>query len=67
MSSTISKREAQILELISYDYSTIEIATDLFISYHTVVSHKKNIRSKLKVNSTAAMVRKGFEIGILHI
>ena len=66
MSPPISKREAQILELISHDYSTIEIATGLFISYHTVVSHKKNIKSKLKVKSTAAMVRRGFEIGILH-
>lgn len=62
----ISKREIQILRLISREYRTSEIARLLFISQHTVLSHRKNLMEKLEVRNTAGLVRKGFELGLLR-
>lgn len=63
----ITDREAQILNLISFEYTSKEIASSLFISTHTVDSHKKNLKIKLKVKNTAGLVRKGFELGVLNL
>ena len=62
----ISKREKEVLYLIAYEHSTKEIASKLFISTHTAISHRKNIMQKLNVKNTAGMVRMGFELGLLR-
>ena len=49
---TISQREAEILQMISEGLSSLEIAKQLFISPHTVNTHRKNILRKLRVNSS---------------
>lgn len=67
MAGKISNREIEILNLIAYEYSSREIAERLFLSFHTVDSHKKNLKAKLDVRNTAGMVRRGFELGILHV
>ena len=64
---TISKRELEVLDLISYGYSSLEIAKKLTISFETVTSHRKNLLRKLKANNAAALVRIGMELGILKI
>jgi len=48
---SLSKREIEIIELILNGKSNKEIATILFISYHTVKNHISNIFNKLNVNS----------------
>jgi len=53
--------------LVAQEHSTPEIATKLFISHHTVISHRKNLMSKMGVKNTAGLVRVGFEIGILNV
>ena len=53
---TLSERETDVLKLLAIGRSNKEIAESLFISVHTVVSHRKNISSKLGVKSTAALV-----------
>ncbi|MCB0669218.1 MAG: helix-turn-helix transcriptional regulator [Saprospiraceae bacterium] len=63
----ISEREKEVLQLVAYEYSSKEIAQQLFISTNTVNTHKKNLRSKLDVKNLAGMVRKGFELGILEL
>lgn len=63
----ISSREREILELIAHEYTTPQIATQLYLSTHTVDSHKKNIKVKLDVKNTAGMVRRGFELGLLSV
>lgn len=63
----ISRRELQILVLISEEYTTKEIANKLFISEQTVATHRKNIMHKMRVKNVAGLVRKSFESGILHI
>lgn len=47
----ISQREIEIIELIINGKSNKEIASGLFISYHTVKNHISNIFAKLNVNS----------------
>ena len=65
--NTISKREIEILKLVSYELTTREIAQRLFLSHHTVDSHKKNLKCKLDVRNSAGLVRKGFEMGFLQV
>lgn len=65
--SLISEREKEVLRLVAYEYSSKEIAQELYISTNTVNTHKKNLRSKLDVKNLAGMVRKGFELGILEL
>lgn len=62
----ITKREKEVLKLVAYEYTTKEIANHLFLSEHTIDTHKKNLKLKLDVRNTAGMVRKGFEVGLLH-
>ncbi len=65
--SSITQRELQVLKLISMEFSSKEIAQELFISCHTVISHRENLKSKMSVKNTAGLVRCGFEQGYLHI
>jgi len=61
----ISNREKDVLYLIADEYTTNEIASQLFISAHTVMTHRKNLLCKMGVRNVAGLVRKGFEKGIL--
>jgi len=65
--NNLSQREKEVLQLVAYEYTTLEISKKLFISTHTVDSHKKNLKSKLDVKNTAGLVRRGFELGFLQI
>ena len=67
MTSDITVRERQVLQHVSYGHTTTEIATQLYISTHTVISHKKKLMEKMAVKNMAEMVRRGFEYGILTI
>ena len=51
----LSEREIDVLKLLVRGYANKEIAEELFISTHTVVSHRKNISKKIGMKSTAAM------------
>ncbi len=52
----ISERELEIITLIAEGYTNVEIADKLFLSPHTVNTHRKNILQKLGVKNTAAIV-----------
>jgi len=60
----LTDREKEILLLIVQEMTTNEIAKELFISTHTVESHRKNLISKLNVRNTAGLVRYAFENGL---
>lgn len=49
--SRLSKREQEILKLLSLGKSSQQTADQLFISLHTVETHRKNIKQKLDTNS----------------
>ncbi len=65
--SKISTREREVLELLSYGYSSPEIASSLYLSPHTVNDHRKALMSKLSVKNVAQMVRRGFELNLLNL
>jgi len=53
----LTERELQILRLIGREHSSQEIADKLFISFHTVESHRANLMSKAGVKNTAGLIR----------
>ncbi|WP_305802693.1 helix-turn-helix transcriptional regulator [Lutibacter sp. A80] len=54
----LSKREIEVLTLISKGYSNIEIAEKLFVSQNTVKTHIKNIYLKLDVKNRIQALKK---------
>ncbi len=52
----ISSREVEIIRQIAQGYTTKEIADNLFLSTHTIVTHRKNIMRKLGISNTAGLV-----------
>ncbi len=63
--NVLSERETQVLNLIAYEHTTSMIARELFISDHTVVSHRKRLLEKLKAKNTAGLIRRAYEQGLL--
>lgn len=51
----LSDRELEVLKLLVTGLSNKEIADKLFISIHTVVSHRKNITQKTGIKSQAGL------------
>ncbi len=53
---TISKREKEILQLMVKGLNSPQIAETLFLSYHTVENHKRNLRRKTAAKTTAELI-----------
>lgn len=53
----LTEREIQVLRLIGKELSSQEIADKLFISFHTVESHRANLMLKAGVKNTAGLIR----------
>lgn len=51
----LSVRERDVLQLVALGHSNKEIAEKLFISIHTVISHRKNITEKLGIKSISGL------------
>lgn len=51
----LSDREIEVLRLMTNGHSNKEIADKLFISIHTVISHRKNIIQKTGIKSQAGL------------
>lgn len=60
----VTNREKQVIQLVAKGLSNEEIAKKLFISHHTVESHRKNIRIKLQIKNTSELISYLKEIGI---
>jgi DNA-binding NarL/FixJ family response regulator len=62
---SLSRREKQILQLIVDEKTTGEIAEELFISFGTVETHRRNILMKLNARNTAGLVKAAIEYNLL--
>ncbi len=51
----LTQREMEILRLVAIGHSNKEIADVLFISIHTVITHRKNITGKLGIKSISGL------------
>lgn len=65
MNTHLTSTEELILQLISFEYSSKEIAQTLFISPQTVFTHRANLLAKLEVKNTAGLVRRAIELSLL--
>ena len=54
--STLTEREKEIIVCVTKGMSNKEIADHLFLSVHTVITHRRNISSKLQIRSTAGLI-----------
>ena len=61
----LTKREKEILQLISEGFTNNQIAEKLFISSLTVDSHRKNLLTKLNVNNTASLIKLAVQNGLI--
>ena len=57
----LTSREKEVMKLIAEGKSNKEIASILFISIHTVVRHRANLMSKMKLKNTAEIVKYAIE------
>lgn len=53
-----TRREMDVLELLSKGYCAKEIAAKLYISETTVITHKKNLKKKFNARNTAELISK---------
>ena len=63
----LSEREKEIIQCLSEGMNTKAISDTLFISEHTVKTHRKNIMHKLQVKTSAELVRLAIEKGIIDV
>jgi len=62
---SLSERENEIIKMIAEGLTNIQIAEQLFLSNHTVNTHRKNIMSKLGVKNTAGIVMYAVKMNIV--
>ncbi len=63
---TLTSREQTVLLQLAQGNSNREVAEALEISIHTVETHRKNIKRKLGISSTAGLTRYALEHGVLQ-
>jgi len=61
----ITKREQEVLNLLSEGFTNSEIAKKLFLSEHTIISHRKNLLSKLQAKNSVELVKIALEKGFI--
>ncbi len=63
----LSNRELEVVKLIAKGFTTKDIAGRLFLSNHTVATHRKNIFKKIGINNSMELVRYAMRIGIVSL
>jgi DNA-binding NarL/FixJ family response regulator len=63
--TTLSEQEKRVIRLIINGLEEKDIAENLFISKHTVHTHKKNILRKLNLHTNAELVKFAYENGLV--
>ncbi|MEQ9424159.1 MAG: response regulator transcription factor [Cyclobacteriaceae bacterium] len=60
-----SDREREILKLIAEEFSSRQIAEELFISERTVETHRRNMMKKAGTNTTIGLMKFGYENNLI--
>jgi DNA-binding NarL/FixJ family response regulator len=61
----LTQTEIEIVRAVAEGYTTKQIAVSKHISYHTVMTHRKNIFRKLNVNNASELVMYAIRAGII--
>lgn len=63
----LTRREKEVLIEASSGLTTIQIADKLFISPHTVESHRKNLIVKFKTTNLSTVIKLAIEYGLVRL
>ncbi|HEX8563523.1 MAG TPA: response regulator transcription factor [Flavobacterium sp.] len=61
----LSEREKEIIKHVANGLNTKAISVKLFISEHTVKTHRRNIMQKLQVKTSAELIKLAIDEGII--
>lgn len=61
----LTPSEVEIVRLISFGYTTKEIAARKHLSFHTVMTHRKNIFRKLEVSNVSELLMNAMRSGLI--
>jgi len=64
--TNLSSRESEIARLIASGLTNKEVANQLFLSPHTIHTHRKNIMKKLGVRSASELTMSCLRLGIIE-
>lgn len=64
-SNQLTDREIELIRLIGDEFTMKEIADKIYLSEHTIKTHRKNIMAKLEVKNTAGMIKKAYMLGLI--
>ncbi|GAB3999629.1 hypothetical protein GCM10028807_50410 [Spirosoma daeguense] len=62
----LTPREADVLQLIAAELTTVEIAQQLGVSISTVETHRRHLFRKAQVRSMAGLVKEAMRQGLIH-
>ncbi|WP_425392794.1 response regulator [Ekhidna sp.] len=62
---SLSEREVEIIRKLGDGMTSAQISDDLFISEHTVKTHRKNILRKLNLHSSSELIQYALNNGII--
>ena len=65
--TTLTPRELAVVRLLGSGCSYEQVAAQLGISPHTVVTHIKNAYRKLEVHTAAGAVMRAVQLGLLEV
>ncbi len=63
-SFALTPTEKEIVQLLALGKSTKEIANERHLSYHTVITHRKNIFRKMEVNTVHELTKLALKSGL---
>ncbi len=64
---SLTKREKEILRMISQELTTRQIAEILCLSPRTVENHRNNMMKKLDIHSKAGLIKYAIQMGLVKI
>jgi DNA-binding NarL/FixJ family response regulator len=62
----LTRREKEIIELLSEGLTSPQIADKLFLSVYTIETHRKNLLQKFNVSSTLLLLKVAREYKLLN-
>lgn len=62
----LTKREIEVVRLLAEEKTTEEIAQTLFVSTHTIETHRKNILSKIHAKNVVGVLKYALRTGIVN-
>jgi DNA-binding NarL/FixJ family response regulator len=64
--TSLTPREIEVTRLIAVGFTNKETAEKLYLSIHTVHTHRKNIMKKLGIRTASELVRYAISVGIIQ-